>query len=87
LWKFFEEIFDGSGTLANMQKSNLQRLFTTINQVHPILGVFVWKISRMQDARKKDKLLLDGLFLNRRTFSLKLACKLVDTYTDSSMCY
>jgi len=77
-----------------MQKSNPERILTKINQVHPLLvwkltlsGVFVWIISRMKGARKKDKLLLDGILLNGRKVSLKLACKLVDTYTDSSMCY
>jgi len=66
-------------------KSNLQRF--PEDQPNPILvskltlsGAFVWIISRMEDARK--------LLLNERKFSLKLACcKLVDTFTDSSMCY
>jgi len=46
-------------------------------------------LDNLKDARctEEGKLLLDGFLLNGRKVSLKLACKLVDTYTDSSMCY
>ena len=53
-------------------------------------GAFVWIISRMQDTPKNAKQFWANCFLKffeRKESFIKLACKLVDTYTDSSMCY